>query len=78
MFGAHQVQRFNRDIDETLAWIGEKDSTLSSDDYGRDLNNVQALQRKHEGTERDLAALDAKVYLIRLLLILKSFKESEV
>lgn len=57
------MQRFNRDIDETLAWIGEKDATLSSDDYGRDLNNVQALQRKHEGTERDLAALDAKVYL---------------
>ncbi|VDM96402.1 unnamed protein product [Thelazia callipaeda] len=61
LFGAHQVQRFNRDIDETLAWIGEKDATLSSDDYGRDLNNVQALQRKHEGTERDLAALDAKM-----------------
>lgn len=61
LFGAHQVQRFNRDIDETLAWIGEKDATLSSDEYGRDLNNVQALQRKHEGTERDLAALDAKM-----------------
>jgi spectrin alpha len=44
-----------------LAWIGEKDAALSSDDYGRDLNNVQALQRKHEGTERDLAALDGKV-----------------
>lgn len=61
LFGAHEVQRFNRDIDETLAWIAEKDSTLSSDDYGRDLNNVQALQRKHEGTERDLAALDGKM-----------------
>lgn len=62
------MQRFNRDIDETLAWIGEKDATLSSYDYGRDLNNVQALQRKHEGTERDLAALDAKVCLPNLLL----------
>ncbi|CAI5455840.1 unnamed protein product [Caenorhabditis angaria] len=61
LFGAHQVQRFNRDADETLAWIGEKDSALSSDDYGRDLNNVQALQRKHEGTERDLAALELKM-----------------
>lgn len=64
LFGAHQMQRFNRDIDETLAWIGEKDAALSSDDYGRDLNNVQALQRKHEGTERDLAALDAKMNLL--------------
>lgn len=34
---------------------------LSSDDYGRDLASVQALQRKHEGVERDLAALEDKV-----------------
>ncbi|CAJ0583549.1 unnamed protein product, partial [Mesorhabditis spiculigera] len=61
LFGAQQVQRFNRDADETLAWIAEKDLALSSNDYGRDLNNVQALLRKHEGTERDLAALEAKM-----------------
>lgn len=63
LYGAQQVQCFNRDVDETLAWIGEKEATLSTDDYGRDLNNVQALQRKHEGTERDLAALEAKVLI---------------
>lgn len=61
LFGAQQIQRFNRDVDETLGWIAEKEATLSSDDFGRDLNNVQALQRKHEGTERDLAALKSKV-----------------
>ncbi|CDW52174.1 Spectrin alpha chain [Trichuris trichiura] len=61
LFGAHEIQRFNRDIDETIAWICEKDSGLSTDDFGRDLTTVQALQRKHEGTERDLAALDGKV-----------------
>uniref|UniRef100_A0A2A6CFM8 Spc-1 n=1 Tax=Pristionchus pacificus TaxID=54126 RepID=A0A2A6CFM8_PRIPA len=61
LYGAHQVQRFNRDADETLSWIGEKESALTSDDFGRDLNNVQALQRKHEGTERDLAALEGKM-----------------
>nr|CAD2153511.1 unnamed protein product [Meloidogyne enterolobii] len=61
LFGAQQIQRFYRDIDETLAWIGEKESTLATNDYGRDLNNVQALQRKHEGTERDLAALESKM-----------------
>lgn len=44
-----------------MAWIAEKDATLSSDDFGRDLTTVQALQRKHEGTERDLAALEGKV-----------------
>uniref|UniRef100_A0A915I988 Uncharacterized protein n=1 Tax=Romanomermis culicivorax TaxID=13658 RepID=A0A915I988_ROMCU len=61
LFGAHEIQRFNRDIDETAAWIAEKDSALSLDDFGRDLTTVQALQRKHEGTERDLAALDGKM-----------------
>lgn len=35
---------------------------LSSDDNGRDLVSVQTLQRKHEGIERDLAALEDKVY----------------
>nr|CAH7757315.1 unnamed protein product [Callosobruchus chinensis] len=54
-------ERFNRDADETVAWIAEKDVVLSSDDYGRDLASVQALQRKHEGVERDLAALEDKV-----------------
>ncbi|KAK3088368.1 hypothetical protein FSP39_018301 [Pinctada imbricata] len=61
LFGAHEIQRFNRDADETIAWIMEKDVILSSDDYGRDLASVQALQRKHEGVERDLAALEEKI-----------------
>ncbi|XP_041369234.1 spectrin alpha chain-like isoform X2 [Gigantopelta aegis] len=61
LFGAHEIQRFNRDADETIAWIQEKDAVLSTDDYGRDLASVQALQRKHEGVERDLAALEEKV-----------------
>ncbi|XP_050699362.1 spectrin alpha chain-like isoform X2 [Eriocheir sinensis] len=61
LFGAHEIQRFNRDADETIAWIAEKDVVLSSDDYGRDLASVQTLQRKHEGLERDLAALEDKV-----------------
>jgi len=52
---------FHRDADETKGWINEKDVALSSDDYGRDLASVQALQRKHEGLERDLAALEDKV-----------------
>ena len=41
----------------------EKDTLLSSDDYGRDLPSVQALQRKHETLERDLGAVEEKVAL---------------
>lgn len=58
---AHEVQRFHRDIDETKDWIQEKNEALDSDDFGRDLRSVQALQRKHEGVERDLAALGDKI-----------------
>ncbi|XP_065068119.1 spectrin alpha chain, non-erythrocytic 1-like [Rhopilema esculentum] len=63
---AGEIQRFNRDADDTQAWIIEKDVALSSTDYGRDLASVQALQRKHEALERDLAALEEKVRALNL------------
>ena len=53
-----------RDADETISWIAEKDTVLSSDDYGRDLASVNALLRKHEALERDLAALEDKVIVL--------------
>ncbi len=56
---------FNRDADETIAWITEKDTLISSDDCGKDLASVQTLQRKHEGVERDLAALEDKVHMLQ-------------
>jgi len=61
LLGSHDIQRFNRDADEANSWINEKDLLLSSDDYGKDLASVQTLQRKHEGLERDLAALKDRV-----------------
>ena len=44
-----------------LCHFQEKDEALSIDDLGKDLRSVQALQRKHEGLERDLAALGDKI-----------------
>merc|ERR1712203_1235688 len=61
---ANEVQRFHRDVDETKDWIMEKDEALSVDELGKDLRHVQALQRKHEGLERDLAALGDKIMKI--------------
>ena len=61
MEGAHEVQKFNRNVEETATWMNEKSTAVLSDDYGRDLASVQALQRKHEGLERDLDALEIKV-----------------
>lgn len=64
--GAHQVQKFIRAGDETKSWMNEKETALLSEDYGRDLASVQALQRKHEGLERDLDALEEKVKTLGL------------
>eukprot|EP00118_Oscarella_pearsei_P018333 m.187592 g.187592 ORF g.187592 m.187592 type:complete len:2651 (+) comp39364_c0_seq1:28-7980(+) len=40
--------QFNRDVDEELAWIGEKMVLASSEDYGSDAVSVQRLQRKNQ------------------------------
>lgn len=58
---AHEVQRFQREVDDTLDWIREKDRMLDNDDYGNDLRSVLALQRKHEGLESDLHALNERI-----------------
>jgi len=58
---SHEVQRFHRDADETIDWIAEKDSALDNENVGADLPGVQRLQRKHDGLERDLHAIDEKV-----------------
>lgn len=58
---AHEVQRFQREAEDTRDWIAEKDKMLDSDDYGNDLRSVLALQRKHEGLESDLYALNERI-----------------
>ena len=42
------VLGFHDLCDETQSWINEKDQTLSTEDCGRDLSSVQALQRRHQ------------------------------
>nr|XP_018898887.1 PREDICTED: spectrin beta chain, non-erythrocytic 1 isoform X2 [Bemisia tabaci] len=59
--GAKQVHVFDRTADETISWILEKDAALSAEDYGHDLETIQALVRKHEGFEADLAAVKEQV-----------------
>ncbi|KAA0192470.1 hypothetical protein HAZT_HAZT000963, partial [Hyalella azteca] len=59
--GAKQVHVFDRDADETIRWIVEKDAAISSEDYGQDLETIQSLARRHHGFERDLAAVREQV-----------------
>lgn len=60
---AHEVQRFNRDVDETIDWIKEKEDALNDLNAPdeADLKSVKTLKRKYDGLERDLAALDDKI-----------------
>ena len=61
---AAEIHRFNRDLNELMSRIQEKDATLSMDDLGRDLASVQALQRRHEAYEHDLLALENQVEVL--------------
>ena len=60
------MQKFIHAGNETISWMSEKETTLLSDDYGRDLASVQTLQRKHDGLQRDLDALETKVKMLRM------------
>lgn len=55
-----EVEKFNREIDETRGWISSKRSVLP-EDLGGDLDAVRQYQRKQDGFEADLEVLQAKV-----------------
>lgn len=52
---------YTREADDTKEQIEKKCQALSAADPGSDLFSVQALQRQHEGFERDLIPLGDKV-----------------
>ena len=58
---AAEIHGFNRDLNELIARLQEKDASLSMEDLGRDMASVQGLQRKHEGHERDLVVVQKQV-----------------
>ncbi|KAM9686923.1 spectrin alpha chain, erythrocytic 1 isoform 1-T2 [Trichechus inunguis] len=61
---AHAVEMFHREADDTKEQIEDKRQALSAADPGKDLFSVQALQRQHEGFERDLMPLGEKVTIL--------------
>ncbi|KAH7971901.1 hypothetical protein HPB52_003666 [Rhipicephalus sanguineus] len=50
--GARQVHTFDRNADETISWIYEKEAVLLNEDFGHDLESIQALSRRHEGFQQ--------------------------
>ena len=59
--GAKLVHVFDRNADETVTWILEKEAVLYSEDYGQDLESVRALLRKHVVFAHDLDAVKEQV-----------------
>ncbi len=61
---AREIHSFTRDVDESKGRIQEKMMMIAGDETPRDLSAVESLKRKHEGFERDLAALEESVSLL--------------
>lgn len=54
---ALEIHCYIRDVDDINGRIHEKAQLLSNEDLGKDLQAVEALQRKQEEVERDMTAL---------------------
>ncbi|KAG5890886.1 hypothetical protein JTB14_002826 [Gonioctena quinquepunctata] len=58
---AAELHLFYRDIADTLERIAEKCTTMESEDVGKDLAAVEALQRKQEAIETEISAIENKI-----------------
>ncbi|XP_058061720.1 spectrin beta chain, non-erythrocytic 1 [Anopheles bellator] len=65
--GASSVELFYRTCEEAIDWMNEKITQLDTAEVGPDLKTVQALQRRHENLERELAPVKEKVSRVNLL-----------
>ena len=61
------MELFNRTCDEARDWMLEKMTQLDTAELGPDLKTVQALQRRHQHLERELAPVEEKVNRVNLL-----------
>jgi spectrin beta len=61
------VELFNQTCDEAWDWMLEKITWLDTAELGPDLKTVQALQRRHQHLERELAPVEEKVNRVNLL-----------
>lgn len=59
--GASSVELFARTCDEAKDWMLEKMTQLDAPTNAHDLKTVQALQRRHQHLERELAPVEEKV-----------------
>ena len=61
------IELYNHSWGETKEWIMDKFNALLSDNAGHDPTSVEALQRKFEIIERELAPVEDKLNKLGLL-----------
>lgn len=61
------MELFQRTCEEAEDWMLEKMTQLDTALLGQDLKTVQALQRRHQHLERELAPVEEKVNRVTLL-----------
>ena len=59
--GAKQVHVFDKNADETITWIGEKEAEISTEELGQDLETIQSLLERQQGFHRDVEAIKGQV-----------------
>jgi len=59
--GAKQVHVFDKNADETITWIGEKEAEISTEELGQDLETIQSLIERQQGFNRDVEAIKDQV-----------------
>ncbi|OQV13286.1 Spectrin alpha chain [Hypsibius exemplaris] len=58
---ARKLVEFMRQYEDMMYWIRDREAFLTSDDVGRDLEHVEAMQRKFEDFQKDMASQEKRV-----------------
>ena len=51
-----KLHQYLQDVEEVLSWLSDKESIASSNDYGKDFEHLQVVQKKFEDFKRDVSA----------------------
>lgn len=73
--------QFFRQCDEVMFWINDKETFVTTDEFGDDLEHVEVLQRKFDEFQKDMASQEYRVTEVNDLadkLVLEGHPESDV
>ena len=78
---AQKQEHYIREADEVSAWISDREAVASSEEFGKDLEHVEMLQKNFADFMKDLEANEARVAELSKLakkLLIEKHPESEM